>query len=223
MDRFLILEEIGRGVHGIVYKGIDHNVKTEVAIKKMDKYIGLKEVNNLKLVQNLDIVSGSSRCPTDIIPKYICHFHHDDKIFIVEELIKGKTLFDIWKIKKDWDFVWLCLYHIFETTKILHDKGFSHGDLYSKNMIWTGEKLIIIDFDSLTYINDKALSRDYYLIFGDISHEALLINMTEAFNINHGLEKYTVLRNFIINTYKEKTLSYYMIMDKYNGLNTIKL
>jgi len=138
-DRYLILEKIGKGLHAEVYRALDNERKIEVAIKITGKNIGEKEVEKLESVRHLDI-----------IPKLYDSFLQDGKMHIVQELVRGKTIYDSWVSTQSWDFLWLTIYQILLTIRELHGEGFSHGDAHSNNFMWSGEKMVVIDISSLT-------------------------------------------------------------------------
>lgn len=91
------------------------------------------------------------------IPKYICHFVHTNSpnhhfMSIVMEYIPGITLLDYCKnlenggqqIKTDM-FMKFAL-GIMKNLFILHAHNYSHRDIKLDNLIWTGERLVLLDF-----------------------------------------------------------------------------
>lgn len=134
------LEELGRGLEGIVFRGIDVKNKRKVAIKKVLK----SESSQKEIANNIEINSLT------ITPKLYDHF---DKLesdgntytYIIQELIKGKELGNAWKDNKNWDFIWMTTFHALKAIAEFHKNGYYHGDMHPNNFICTGEKLYIID------------------------------------------------------------------------------
>lgn len=147
-----ILEQIGKGLRGIVYRGIDIINKREVAIKKVLPSISVvKEIQNHLLLNKLEF---------DSIPILYDYFDDKDHTYIVQQLLRGDALHNAWKINKNWDFIWMTVYHALKVVQQFHNYGYYHGDLHLNNFLWTGEKMYIIDFDKIGNYENKLLELD---------------------------------------------------------------
>lgn len=145
-----ILEELGRGKTATVYRGIDLTNKREVAMKRRLKTKGTqKEIDNHKLVSTF----------LDCVPKFYDAYEGttdgERYVYIVQELIIGDGLLTTWLETKNWDFIWLTIYHALKTIRELHINGLVHKDLHPNNYLWTGVKLYVIDFETLTSTTEK--------------------------------------------------------------------
>jgi predicted Ser/Thr protein kinase len=144
--KYELLEVIAKGSHGTVYRGLDLENKREVAIKKVLRtQFHLKEIEKHKIVNHLSIVPKFYDTFTEITGD-------GSYIYIVTELIHGQTLHDSWIENKNWDFVWLTLFHVLKAIKEFQSIGIAHRDANSGNFIWTGDKLYIIDFDRIIQV-----------------------------------------------------------------------
>lgn len=202
MDNYKIVELIGKGSSGKVYKAINLKNNTEVAIKKQ-KCSGdvMKEINNHKMLAQIACV-----------PKLYEIIQEEDNgrlyCYIITELIKGKTLYDVWKEYGDWDINFMTLYHAFAAIKELHDNGYIHDDIHSRNLMWTNDKIYLIDFESLSSIDNNRYSKlklytsfdaicdDYETFISDLKY-LTKDNNKDFFNYNAGMEKYNMLINYI--------------------------
>lgn len=204
-----ILEQIGKGRYGTVYRALDIEGKREVAIKKglnMDQ-----EIKNHLALNGLHSV-----------PELYDYFKESDKqgkvyTYSVQQLIRGDGLHKTWQQNKNWDFIWMTIYHALILIKEFHDHGYYHGDLHPNNLIWTGDRMYLIDFATVGNINDKLrqietlsyqealdlkyelqdkLCTDYKLVFssGNLSR---LRNYHRYQNIHYGYDRYEMLTDFI--------------------------
>lgn len=147
-----ILEEIGRGRRGIVYRGIDIINKREVAIKRVFSGVNVfKEIQNHLLLNKLEF---------DSIPILYEYFDDKNYTYIVQQLLRGDGFHNAWKVNENWDFIWMTIYHALKAIQQFHNYGYYHGDLHLNNLVWTGEKMYIIDFDKIGNYDKKLLELD---------------------------------------------------------------
>lgn len=157
-----ILKELGKGANATVYNGIDIRNKREVAIKKARSGSNIiREIENHLLLNNLGF---------DSIPILYDYFVIENYTYTVQQLLYGNGLHALWKINKNWDFIWMTIYHALKVVQQFHNYGFYHGDLHLSNLIWTGDKMYLIDFDRI----------------GNYEHELLELNKQES-EINESL------------------------------------
>ena len=136
LSDYQILEEIGKGRDGVIYRGLDLRNRREVAIKKM----ALGRRAQLEVDNHIQF-SGS--------PLLYDHFKEESHLWLIMELIHGDGLHNTWGQLQNWDFNWMTVYHALMAIKNLHESGYSHGDLHLNNYIWTGTSIVIIDFSTL--------------------------------------------------------------------------
>jgi serine/threonine protein kinase len=215
-----ILDIIGEGQSGIVYRAMDLKNKREVALKKIPNRAS-QEIGSYLLMENIDY-----------IPKLYDHFYETDSLghentYIVQQLIHGTELGVTWDENRNWDFMWMTLYHALAAIKTLHDHGYYHGDLHANNFLWTGETVYIIDFEKSGSITDNHIECEDYLALLDppffnkrYQHRYLRYD-----NINHGRERYKLLTEFATLTQCETfigDLSYIdRILQEYDAIDRI--
>src|SRR3972149_4722020 len=142
---YRILEELGRGGMGVVYKAEDTKLKREVAIKFLPHYISGNEEERQRF--EIEAQAAASLKHPNISTIYSIE-DSDSKVFIVMEYIDGVELKD--KIKTSpipVDEVINIAIQIAEGLEAAHKKGIVHRDIKSQNiMITNGGKAKIMDF-----------------------------------------------------------------------------
>lgn len=138
-----IFEQIGKGLRGVVFRGLDIKNKREVAIKRvMTSANTNKEIDNHLLLNSLDNI------PT--LYDYFDEIEDNRKFtYMVQKILYGDGLHNVWKANKNWDFMWMTLYHAIKVIEDFHNLGYLHGDLHLNNFVWSGDKMWLIDFDKM--------------------------------------------------------------------------
>lgn len=173
LDRYELLEVLGKGSFGTVYKAYDRQVGRMVAFKhsihvldrKGDKMMGLEDILN-EVGNHIEVKS------LDFIPKAF-DFQQIDKgeaknSYLVQQYINGKTIYDIQKESYDDEFIWSTFLLCMKAVKKLHDHGFIHNDIHYSNIMVSYEgKVYFIDIATMTKINSidvetvKKMNEDY--------------------------------------------------------------
>ncbi|MGC8943941.1 MAG: serine/threonine-protein kinase, partial [Caldisericia bacterium] len=154
IDKYVIIEEIGRGGMGIVYKALHPFLNRYIAIKVLpEHFINEKEfverfTNEAKTIINLK--------HPNIVRLYDAGIYMNN-YYIVMDYIEGKTLKDLIKINKKFD--------IKEATDIIipiakalsyaHSKGVIHRDIKPSN-------IIIEDETKQPYLYDFGIAKAAY-------------------------------------------------------------
>lgn len=151
-QKYKLVEQIGEGNFGLVFKGINIKNNELVAVKIEDNIADKKVLNNeAKILKHL---SG-----LDCVPKLKWFGVFDNYRFIVIQLL-GKTLLDYKKIKNVLS-LHICM-PIFEQLinifKEVHDKGIVYRDIKPENFLFdlnNLNKIYIIDFGLATSFLDS--------------------------------------------------------------------
>lgn len=142
---YKILEKLGQGGMGIVYKAEDKKLKREVAIKFLPKYISANEEERERF--EIEAQAAAALNHPNITHIYAIE-ETDTEMFIVMELINGIELKE--KIENtifEEDEVLTLSKQIAEGLKAAHKKGIVHRDIKSSNIMLTDEgKIKIMDF-----------------------------------------------------------------------------
>lgn len=180
-QKYKIVEQIGEGNFGIVFKGINIKNNDLVAIKVENNARKSKVLNNeAKVLKHL---SG-----LDCVPKFNWFGAFENHRFIVMQLL-GKSLLDYKDIKNTLSLN-ICL-QVFEKIvtifNSIHDKGIIYRDIKPENFLFdlnNLNKIYIIDFGLATsYVdgNNKHIEEDkkgHYT--GTIRYSS--INIHEGYN-----------------------------------------
>ncbi|MGE5795444.1 MAG: protein kinase domain-containing protein, partial [Ignavibacteria bacterium] len=142
---YRILEKLGEGGMGIVYKAEDTKLKREVAIKFLPPYVSSNEEERKRF--EIEAQAAASLNHTNITTIYSTE-EVNDEVFIVMEYIDGKELKD--KIKtgpvSTEEAINIAI-QIAEGLEAAHKKGIVHRDIKSGNiMITENGKVKIMDF-----------------------------------------------------------------------------
>ena len=152
---YQILEKIGEGGMGIVYKARDLKLKRLVALKFLPPRITTSQENQSRFKQEAQAAASLSY--PNLTQIYAIE-EADDEMFIVMEYLEGKDLKKIIGSKKDvaqqqatsaipLDNVINYSIQIAEGLKAAHKKGIIHRDIKSSNIMVTNEDTIkIMDF-----------------------------------------------------------------------------
>lgn len=133
-----------------IYKAIDSINNREVVIKKIrSNSDSIREVEYHKKLSRLSF-----------IPKLYQIFIENEYTYIVMESItsfstslQDTSLINSWIRNKNWNHYWTTTLYALQVINELHRSGFYHGDLHLGNLIWTGEKMYVIDFETMDAID----------------------------------------------------------------------
>ena len=157
MEKYKIIETIGDGTYGIVYKGINTETNEYVAIKKMKKkYTDWEECISLKEVQALISLKHSN-----IVTLNELILENEELIMIFEFI--GVNLFEYsknineipeYKIRN-------ISFQILQGLAYMHKNNFFHRDLKPENILISGDQVKLADFGLAKEINCNPPNTDY--------------------------------------------------------------
>jgi TolB-like protein/class 3 adenylate cyclase/Flp pilus assembly protein TadD/predicted Ser/Thr protein kinase len=145
IDHYRVLEEIGRGGMGIVYKALDTNLERTVALKFLPP--GAAGEHRDRFLQE-------ARAAATLNHPGICTIHSigvfESEQFIVMEYVEGQTLRDLIPqagAPSDVRFAVSCTAGIADALKAAHAKGIIHRDIKPENILVTPEgRAKVMDF-----------------------------------------------------------------------------
>ncbi len=145
IGRYKVLEYLGSGGFGIVYKCFDSVLMSNVAIKFLDPIITREPKKFHRIKREINI---SRKITDDKIVKIYSMEKYYDVIYLVMEFIEGIPLSDIIKDKKyEWKEFKPILIEILHGLKLLHKNGIIHRDLKPGNiMVLKNGDIKIVDF-----------------------------------------------------------------------------
>ncbi len=145
-SHYKILDKIGEGGMGVVYKAQDMNLDRFVALKFLPEPLSNSEQDRVRFLQEAKAASALNH-------PNICTIHgieeHDQQMFIVMEFIEGHELKEVIAREKPMS-IDRCLSivsQIAEGLKAAHAKGIVHRDIKSSNIMITPDGQVkIMDF-----------------------------------------------------------------------------
>ena len=145
LDRYEVLEELGRGGMGLVYKAYDRVLQEQVAIKTLLQQMGLQSVEEARLLREVQICRKLTH-PNIVRVHDVRRF--GSGVFIIMELLQGKSLDQLLprnkpvKLRQARSVIaqvaaGLCEAHALEIV---------HRDLKPANLFVAGSRIKILDF-----------------------------------------------------------------------------
>ena len=150
-DRYVVLEELGRGGMGVVYRAEQKYLNREVALKVLRKSL-LEDSNNAKrFLQEARAASGLSSPHTVTVHDF--GVSEDGRLYFAMELLEGETVGDL--LRRDGPIAparaVALVVQACDSLSEAHERGIWHRDIKPHNMFVTEgrgstERLKILDF-----------------------------------------------------------------------------
>jgi serine/threonine protein kinase len=143
ISHFRILEKLGEGGMGVVYKAEDTNLKRTVALKFLPRGLEAHEPEQARFLQEAQAASAINH-------PNICTIYdiaeHDGQQFIVMEYVDGKTLRQLVPVQKTQTAIDYAI-QIGEALQEAHSKGIVHRDVKTDNiMVNSKNQIKVMDF-----------------------------------------------------------------------------
>jgi len=145
ISQYRILEEVGRGGMGVVYKAEDTKLKRTVALKFLPPHLSASEDDKARFIQEAQAASAINH-------PNICTIHdiqdHEGSMFIVMEFVEGQPLRDKSQssppsLKSAIDIG----VQVAEGLAAAHEKGIVHRDIKPENIMVRKDGIVqIMDF-----------------------------------------------------------------------------
>ncbi|MEN8153325.1 MAG: serine/threonine-protein kinase [Acidobacteriota bacterium] len=145
-NRYEIIEKIGEGGFGTIFKASDKLLKKDVALKFLDPAIINDEKKSLRVKRE---VNTSQKISDGRVVKIFSLEYYNEIPFLVMEFVDGKSLKEL--IEENGKISWKefkpLFLNILGGVNSLHEKGIIHRDLKPSNIIITEERSTkIVDF-----------------------------------------------------------------------------
>jgi len=143
ISQYKILEKLGEGGMGVVYKAEDAKLKRTVALKFLPKGLEAHEPERARFLQEAQAAAALNH-------PNICTIHdiasEGEQQFIVMEFVDGKTLRQVIPVQKMQDAITYAI-QIGEALQEAHSKGVVHRDIKTDNiMINSKNQIKVMDF-----------------------------------------------------------------------------
>ena len=146
ISHYKIIEKLGEGGMGVVYKVLDTKLQREVALKFLPPYISSDAIEKERFYQE-------ARASAALNHQNIAVIHeigdHEDRLFLSMELVEGLTVKKLIEVGESLPIkkVIEIAIQICEGLAAAHEKGIVHRDIKSDNIMITPKGLVkIMDF-----------------------------------------------------------------------------
>ena len=145
ISHYKIIEKLGEGGMGVVYKAEDTKLKRTVALKFLPLHLTTDETDKKRFLHEAQSASAINH-------PNVCVIHdiqeHDDQQFIVMEYVDGVTLRQkVQERQLELNEVIDYALQIAEALKAAHEEGIIHRDIKSENIMVTAKNQIkVMDF-----------------------------------------------------------------------------
>ena len=143
VSHYRIIEKLGEGGMGVVYKAHDTKLDRLVALKFLPQQMTVSEEDKARFLQEAKAASA-------VMHPNVCVIHdiqeHEGHQFIVMEYVDGKTLRQIIPVKRMQDAITYAI-QIGEAVQEAHRKGIVHRDVKTDNIMLNSKNQIkVMDF-----------------------------------------------------------------------------
>ncbi len=148
--RYKVLEPIGQGAMGMVYKGLDPAIDRPVALKtiRLDNIVNSNEMFELKERLTREAKAAGQLSHPNIVTVYDVGEEQSTQ-YIAMEFLEGKTLESVIEEKRQWDYKTLCkmIIQACEALDFAHERGIVHRDVKPANiMMLPDDRVKVMDF-----------------------------------------------------------------------------
>ncbi len=143
ITHYKILEKLGEGGMGIVYKAHDTKLNRTVALKFLPSHVSASEQDKARFIQEAQSASALNH-------PNVCTIHdiqeYDSQLFIVMEYVEGQTLFEKKSNLTEKQAIDIGM-QIADGLTAAHENGIVHRDIKPDNiMVRKDGRVIIMDF-----------------------------------------------------------------------------
>jgi len=143
ISNYKILEKLGEGGMGVVYKAEDTKLKRIVALKFLPEHLSASEQDKARFIQEAQAASALNH-------PNVCTIHdiqeHDSQMFIVMEFVDGQTLQEK-KASVNFRQAAEIGIQVAEGLAAAHEKGIVHRDIKPENIMIRKDNIVqIMDF-----------------------------------------------------------------------------
>jgi len=143
ISHYKILEKLGEGGMGVVYKALDTKLERFVALKFLPQEVSVSAEDRARFLQEARAASAISHANVCVIYDIA---EHEGRQFIVMEYVDGKTLRQMVPIAKVQDALGYAI-QAGEALQEAHSKGIVHRDIKAENiMVNEKNQVKVMDF-----------------------------------------------------------------------------
>eukprot|EP01147_Barroeca_monosierra_P010868 gene10868-2943_t len=130
-EMFTLLDRVGKGSFGEVFKGIDRRNQQVVAIKLIDLEEAEDEIEDIQ--QEMSVLA---ECDSKFVTKYFGSYLKGTKLWIIQEFLSGGSALDLMKAGPcDETSIAVILKEVLQGLDYLHSEGIIHRDIKAANIL----------------------------------------------------------------------------------------
>ncbi|KAK4138723.1 Pkinase-domain-containing protein [Trichocladium antarcticum] len=159
-NHYQVLEELGRGSFGVVYKGIDKTTGETVAIKHIDLESSEDDIQEIQ--QEISVLST---CASSYVTQYKASFLRGHKLWIVMEYLGGGSCLDLLKagVFNEVHIASVCR-ELLRGIEYLHSEGKIHRDIKAANVLLSEKgKVKLADFGVAAQLTHMKSQRNTFV------------------------------------------------------------
>ena len=156
--RYEVIDEIGKGAMGVVYRAYDPQIDRQVALKILHEARVTDEKTVLRFLREAQAMGSLSH--PNIATIYDSGWDHD-QIFIAMELLKGKSLEDLMQERRlaEQEIVRIGV-QVAEALDFVHRREIVHRDIKPSNIIIDPEGQVKITDFGIAHIEDPVMTQE---------------------------------------------------------------
>jgi serine/threonine protein kinase/serine phosphatase RsbU (regulator of sigma subunit) len=168
---YQILEKIGEGGMGVVYKGLNSQTKEVVAIKTLKETVNKNSETFIRFKKEAELLENLHH-PN--ILKFIDFMEKEGRLYIITEYIQGRDLKDIISSNElDLEEKVSLILQIARALDYVHSQGIIHRDIKPSNIIMNREKVVkVLDFGVANLLNFQKLFQRKDGVVGSFAYMA---------------------------------------------------
>ncbi|TGJ81286.1 hypothetical protein E0Z10_g7477 [Xylaria hypoxylon] len=161
-DHYQVLEELGRGSFGVVYKGIEKATGEIVAIKHIDLESTDDDIQDIQAE-----ISVLSTCASSYVTQYKASFLRGSKLWIVMEYLGGGSCLDLLKPEPcsfSEPHIAIICRELLRGLEYLHAEGKIHRDIKAANVLLSESgKVKLADFGVAAQLTNIKSQRNTFV------------------------------------------------------------